>query len=103
MKGKISFSIQNRHITFKFDLERNITIITGDSGTGKTKLINMVRMYSEQGKSSGITLKCEKPCISRVKNSSVGSAFLQTSLLKRPEESRNCNIQRIKASCLPVI
>ncbi len=57
MKGKISFSIQNRHITFKFDLERNITIITGDSGTGKTKLINMVRMYSEQGKSSGITLK----------------------------------------------
>ena len=41
--------------------------------------------------------------ISRVKNSSVGSAFLQTSLLKRPEESRNCNIQRIKASCLPVI
>ncbi len=63
MKGKISFSIQNRHITFKFDLERNITIITGDSGTGKTKLINMVRMYSEQGKSSGITLKCEKPCM----------------------------------------
>ena len=63
MKGKISFSIQNRHIAFKFELERNVTIITGDSGTGKTKLINMVRMYSELGKSSGITLKCEKPCI----------------------------------------
>ncbi len=63
MKGKISFSIQNRHIAFKLDLERNVTIITGDSGTGKTKLINMVRMYSELGKSSGITLKCEKPCI----------------------------------------
>ena len=44
MKGKISFSIQNRRITFKFELERNVTIITGDSGTGKTKLINMVRM-----------------------------------------------------------
>lgn len=63
MKGKLSFSIQNRHITFKFELERNITVITGDSGTGKTKLINMVRMYSELGKTSGITLRCSKPCI----------------------------------------
>ena len=63
MKGKIPFSIRNRRITFKLELERNVTIITGDSGTGKTKLINMVRMYSELGKSSGITLKCDKPCI----------------------------------------
>ncbi len=63
MKGKISFSVKNRHIGFKFDLERNVTIITGDSGTGKTKLINMVRQYSEEGKASGITLKCDKPCI----------------------------------------
>ena len=62
MKGKISFSIRNRHIAFKFDLERNITIITGDSGTGKTKLVNMVRMYASEGKASGVTLTCEKPC-----------------------------------------
>ena len=38
MKGKISFSIQNRHITFSFELERNITIITGDSGTSLPEL-----------------------------------------------------------------
>ena len=63
MKGKISFSIRNRHIAFKFDLERNVTILTGDSGTGKTKLINMVRMYANEGKASGITLNCSKPCI----------------------------------------
>ena len=63
MKGKISFSIKNRQIAFKFDLERNITIITGDSGTGKTKLVNMVRNYSREGKASGVTLKCDKPCI----------------------------------------
>lgn len=62
MKGKISFSIRNRHIAFKFDLERNITIITGDSGTGKTKLVNMVRMYASEGKASGVTLTCERPC-----------------------------------------
>ena len=43
MRGKIKIQIKNRHITFNFTLERNVTILTGDSGTGKTKLINMVR------------------------------------------------------------
>ena len=63
MKGKVLFSVKNRHIGFKFNLERNVTIITGDSGTGKTKLIKMVKQYSEEGKASGVTLKCDKPCI----------------------------------------
>lgn len=77
MKGKVKFSIQNNHIAFKFDFERNVTVITGDSGTGKTKLINMVRNYSELGKASGVKLKCyseviredgkkskiERPCV----------------------------------------
>ncbi len=63
MKGKIKITIKNKHITFQIVLERNITILTGDSGTGKTKLINMVRSFAELGKSSGVTLNCEKPCI----------------------------------------
>ncbi len=63
MKGKISFHIKNRQIAFKLVLERNITILTGYSGTGKTKLINMVRSYSREGSASGITLRCDKPCI----------------------------------------
>lgn len=62
MKGKIKIYVKNRHITFHFILERNVTVITGDSGTGKTKLINMIRDYSELGKSSGVTLRCDKPC-----------------------------------------
>ena len=63
MKGKIAVSVKNKHISFKLELERNITIITGDSGTGKTKLINMIRAYSTEGKSSGVTLKCDRPCV----------------------------------------
>lgn len=63
MKGKIKISVKNRFISFNFTLERNVTILTGDSGTGKTKLINMVRDFSELGKSSGVTLKCDKPCL----------------------------------------
>ncbi len=63
MKGKISFSAKNRHITFRLELERNVTVITGDSGTGKTKLINMVRAYSLEGKNSGVTIRCDRPCV----------------------------------------
>ncbi|MDE5884703.1 MAG: hypothetical protein K2H29_06470 [Oscillospiraceae bacterium] len=63
MRGKIKIYVKNKHITFSFTLERNVTVITGDSGTGKTKLINMVRHYSELGKSSGVTLRCDKTCI----------------------------------------
>lgn len=63
VKGRISFSIKNRHIAFRFVLERNVTILTGDSGTGKTKLINMVKNYAAEGKASGVTLKCDKPCV----------------------------------------
>lgn len=63
MKGKVKIAVKNRNVSFNFTLERNITILTGDSGTGKTKLINMIRDYSQFGKSSGVTLKCEKPCL----------------------------------------
>jgi len=63
MKGRIKFSAKNVYIRFQFVLERNVTIITGDSGTGKTKLINMVRQYAELGKKSGVSLSCDKECI----------------------------------------
>lgn len=63
MKGKVKFSAKNVHIRFQFTLERNVTVITGDSGTGKTKLINMVRQYAELGRQSGVSLSCDKACI----------------------------------------
>lgn len=63
MKGSLKFSAKNNHIKFQFILERNVTIITGDSGTGKTKLINMVRQYYELGKRSGVSLSCDRECI----------------------------------------
>lgn len=64
MKDKVSFNIKNNRINFKFQLERNVTIISGDSGTGKTKLFNMVRSYELYGKrDSGITLNCKKNCV----------------------------------------
>ena len=62
MKGRYRITIQNKRIKYDFELKRNITIIRGDSATGKTALVDMIREYYENGADSGIELKCEKIC-----------------------------------------
>mgnify|MGYP002243172279 CR=1 FL=1 len=49
----------NYHLTVK----RNITVIQGDSATGKTELLRMISDYENNGISSGITKICEKRCV----------------------------------------
>lgn len=62
MTGKYEIFIQNALIRYEFEIRRNITIIKGDSATGKTTLIGMISEYYEDGEASGITLKCDKTC-----------------------------------------
>jgi len=57
MKGKYEIEISNRRMTFQLEIERNVTVIKGNSGTGKTTLIRMLLGYLEQGKRSGIHVK----------------------------------------------
>ena len=63
MKGKHSVTIKNNVLRYQFEIRRNITIIKGDSATGKTTLIDMIREYDENGEQSGITLQCDKTCV----------------------------------------
>ena len=49
MKGSIRVIVQNKRIKYDFAIRRNITIIKGDSATGKTSLIEMIRDYNLQG------------------------------------------------------
>ncbi len=62
MTGKHHIIIQNKRIKFEFDVKRNITIIRGDSATGKTTLMNLVEAYERLGDESGITVSCSKKC-----------------------------------------
>ena len=62
MKGKKSVIIQNKRMKYDFTLKRNITVIRGDSATGKTALVDMVREYYENGPDSGVELRCESRC-----------------------------------------
>lgn len=62
MKGKYKVVIQNNRLHYEFEIKRNITIIQGDSATGKTTLIDMVRQFYNLGASSGIDVACKAPC-----------------------------------------
>lgn len=62
MKGSYEIIVANAKVHYKFTIRRNITIIKGESATGKTTLVEMVREYYESGEDSGIELRCEKNC-----------------------------------------
>lgn len=63
MKGSIHIIVQNERIKYEFVLRRNLTIIRGNSATGKTTLIDMIREYKSLGEESGVELSCEKECV----------------------------------------
>ena len=52
MKGKKRVIIQNNRVHYEFVIKRNITIIQGDSASGKTTLVNMIRQAENLGESS---------------------------------------------------
>lgn len=62
MKGKYHIVIQNNKLRYELDIRRNITIIRGDSATGKTKLIQLLEQAAALGESSGVDVFCERPC-----------------------------------------
>lgn len=56
MKGSYEITVENRRIQYKFTIKRNITILCGDSATGKTTLIDMIESFQNNGLDSGVIL-----------------------------------------------
>ena len=63
MIGSYDICVKNARLQYKFTVKRNITILRGDSATGKTTLIDMIASYQMNGKSSGVSVNCEKNCV----------------------------------------
>ena len=63
MTGTHHVEVRNRDASFKFDLYRNITIVRGNSGTGKTTLYEMIADYTRLQEASGVNISCDKPCV----------------------------------------
>ena len=49
MNGKYTIEVSNKKVTYRLEIKRNITIIQGDSGTGKTTLFRMINEYNRYG------------------------------------------------------
>ena len=50
MRGTYEVKVSNVNVSFTLELERNITILSGDSATGKTTLIEMLRDFEESSR-----------------------------------------------------
>ena len=62
MIGKYNIEIYNNRVHYFLTVKRNITILQGNSATGKTELIRLIGDYEENGISSGITVKSDVRC-----------------------------------------
>ncbi|MDD6059747.1 MAG: translation initiation factor 2 [Ruminococcus sp.] len=63
MKGKYHIIVQNSRVKFEFDIKRNITIVRGDSATGKTTLVSLIDTYDRLGVDSGVEVSCSRRCL----------------------------------------
>ncbi len=62
MLGKYEIEVYNNRVHYFLTVKRNITVLQGNSATGKTELIRLISDHEENGISSGITVKCEVKC-----------------------------------------
>ena len=62
MVGKYEIEVYNNKVHYFLTIKRNITILQGNSATGKTELIRLIQEHETNGNSSGITLICDVKC-----------------------------------------
>lgn len=62
MKGSHQVVARNNKVQIKLTVSRNLTILQGNSATGKTTLLDLIAAYDEFGKDSGAIVNCDAPC-----------------------------------------
>jgi hypothetical protein len=63
MKGLHHITVETERLKYEFDIRRNITVIQGDSATGKTTLIGLLQDYARRGESGGVRIQSNVPCV----------------------------------------
>lgn len=62
MKGTHQIIVESKRIRYRFVLRRNLTVIRGDSATGKTTLVDMIQQYVDNPSGSAVNVQCDKNC-----------------------------------------
>lgn len=62
MKEKHRVTVSTKRLKYEFELRRNLTIVRGDSATGKTTLVDMVREFASNPSGTPVELVCDKKC-----------------------------------------
>ncbi len=62
MKGKHRVTVSTKRLRYDFELRRNLTVIRGDSATGKTTLVDMIQENVNNPSGSPVELVCDKAC-----------------------------------------
>lgn len=79
MKGKHIISIASRKAIYHLELERKISVLKGNSGTGKSSMIRLIAEYLEYGKQSGVNLSTDSMVsLSVLTNNSEWSEILKS-------------------------
>ena len=66
MKGKFRVRVSNAKVRYDFELKRNITVVQGNSGTGKTTLFDMVAEHTRLKEKSGVNVSCDVPVVALI-------------------------------------
>lgn len=62
MRGKHRVVVSTKRLKYDFEVRRNLTIIRGDSATGKTTLVDMIRDFVNNLSGTPVELHCDKKC-----------------------------------------
>lgn len=76
MIGQYDVVLYNNKVHYHLTIKRNITILRGDSASGKSEFIRLLAQYNGSPKSSGISLICDRECI--VLNEGNWKLYLET-------------------------
>ena len=63
MHGEYKVRVKNNRNSYNFSLRRNITLLKGESGRGKTTLFDMIHEHNRFGRESGVSISCDRELV----------------------------------------
>ena len=63
MIGSHHIIVETKKIKYEFEIKRNITVIRGDSATGKTTLIDLLSQFARFQGRTGVKVESDVPCV----------------------------------------